>query len=192
MILQLTHRVARIPGVKESLAAKKNWQVIELERGRGAIGAIQFWDQSSNQLVGRGVPFLTSRPLPTTGQPPHDPQRVYAEEKPRPTHLLYQNLAYPISEQPQFVGQEPAADDSEIVIRGQSAGVSLKYCSVQLSGHDVVLTDLSSDGTFVDGARVTGTSVLLLGQTIRVGTSRETLQLIACRDAYEGQKSNDI
>ena len=46
--------------------------------------------------------------------------------------------------------------------------------------------------TFVDEVEITGSRVLHLGQTIRIGTSQEELQLIACRDANEGKKSNHI
>ena len=55
-----------------------------------------------------------------------------------------------------------------------------------------MLEDFSPYGTFVDEDRVTGSTVLLLGQVIRVGTPGEKLLLIACLDTDETQKNNDI
>jgi hypothetical protein len=51
-----------------------------------------------------------------------------------------------------------------------------------LQGNKVVLNDYSTDGTFVDENPVTGKMILLLGQTVRVGTPGEILKLIACLD----------
>ena len=49
----------------------------------------------------------------------------------------------------------------------------------------LVLTDTSTYGTFVDGAKVAGETELAVGQTIRVGTPGEKLQVIACREHDE-------
>jgi pSer/pThr/pTyr-binding forkhead associated (FHA) protein len=94
-------------------------------------------------------------------------------------------MAYPITEQILYIGREEASDVPGIRIRAQSTGVSGKHCTIQLSGQDIVLKDHSTHGTFVDGNRVTGDTILELGQIIQVGTSDETLQLIACLDADE-------
>ena len=192
VVLQLTHRLTRLPGVNEALSEKDGCLVIELEPGTGALGALQFRDQLSSQPVGQGAPFLTSRPLPAISQTHVSPPQPQPKEKVRPTHLLYRDLAYPITEQPLFIGLEAAVDASGILIQGQIAGVSRKHCSVQLQEQGVVLEDFSAYGTFVDADRVTGSAVLQLGQVIRVGTPGETLLLIACLDTDETQKSNDI
>jgi hypothetical protein len=192
VILQCTHRVTRLPGMIEKLASREGCQIIELGRGMGAAGALKFWDPSSTQHVNQGVPFLTSRPLSPMGQTDGPPANGQTRKLTRPTHILCHSIAYPISEQPLSIGLQQAADGSEIAIRTQGADVSQTYCTVALSGHDVVLTDHKGHGTFVDEVEITGSRVLKLGQTVRVGTSREELQLIACRDSYEGKKSNHI
>ena len=90
--------------------------------------------------------------------------------------------AYPITEKPLIIGLGKVAGDSGIQIQGQIAGVSREHCIVQLQGNQVVLNDRSTYGTFVDETPVKGQANLSLGQTIRVGTPGETLNLIACRD----------
>jgi pSer/pThr/pTyr-binding forkhead associated (FHA) protein len=43
-----------------------------------------------------------------------------------------------------------------------------------------VLTNCSTSGTYVDTTKVSQTTLLQLGQTIRLDTSGEELNLIAC------------
>ena len=81
-----------------------------------------------------------------------------------------------------MVGLKRVSNESGIQIQGKIAGVSRKHCVVQLQGNKVVLNDFSTYGTFVDEKPVKGETILLLGQTIRVGTPGETLNLIACLD----------
>ena len=47
---------------------------------------------------------------------------------------------------------------------------------------DIVLHDTSTQGTFVDGTRVNERMALKLGQSIRVGTPGEQLQVILLRE----------
>jgi len=185
VMLQLTHRITRLPGFKEMLARENDRHIVEVEPGAGALGALRFWDQFSHQQVGQGSPFLTSRPVPNKNQTPAYASTKQHKSEIRPTHLLYRNLAYPITERILFIGSEKASDGSGIRIKGQSSGVSGKHCSIQLSGQDVVLKDYSASGTFVDENRVTGNTILELGQIIRVGASGETIQPIACLDSDE-------
>jgi hypothetical protein len=158
----------------------------------GALGVLQHWDQSFNQQVGQNAPYLTSRPMHPVRQANRPPRRSSTQHTVKPTHLLYANLAYPISEEPLFVGQDPALDGHGIVIVNQRAGASPKHCVVKRSGHDVVLENLSDHGTFVDGTQVMDNAVLQLGQVLRVGTPGETLQLIACREMNERPNGNHI
>jgi hypothetical protein len=58
------------------------------------------------------------------------------------------------------------------------AEVSRKHCLLQLSGGTVVATDLeSTNGTFVDGLRITAPTVLQPGCSLRIGTYDMTLEL---------------
>ena len=180
VILQVTHRLARLPGAKAMLARDRDWLVVDLEPGAAALGTLQGWHSSTGPQGRRGAPFLTSRPLPASGQgriSPPPPQ-----ETRRPTHLLYQDLAYPITSQPLFIGQGHLSDEPGLVIQKLNDATFENYCAIQVQGTRVVLDNLSSHGIFVDENRVTENAVLQLGQVIRVGTSGETLRLIACRE----------
>jgi hypothetical protein len=180
-VLLLTDRVVRLPGMRDMSAGMENCKIIHLQQGAGAMGIIRLSDQLFEQQAGGGAPFLRSLPLPAEG-PLAD--GVFPRQQPgvqkQPSHILYRNLAYPISEKPLIIGLEPAADKSGIQIRGQIAGVSPKHCTVRLHGNDIVLNDHSSHGTFVNEKPVDKEAVLSLGQIIRVGTPGEELKLIAC------------
>ena len=181
-VLMLSDRIARLPGIIDMLARIKDSKIVELQPGAGALGILRFASTLFERQTGNSSPFLTSRPLPAASAVTYETPRQYPERQNRPSHILYRNLAYPITEKPLFIGLQRLEDGSGIQIEGQIAGVSRKHCSVQLQGNNVVLEDYSSYGTFVDEIPVNEKTILLLGQTIRVGTPGETLNLIASLD----------
>ncbi|MBW2436630.1 MAG: FHA domain-containing protein, partial [Deltaproteobacteria bacterium] len=181
-VLMLTDRIARLPGITDMMAGIKNCNIIKLELGAGALGLLRFTSPLFGQQAGNSSPFLTSRPLPAAGHISNEETRQNPVEQTPPTHILYRHLAYPITEKPLIVGLEKVAGESGVQIQGQIAGVSRKHCVIQLQGNQVVLNDHSTYGTFVDENPVKGHTILLLGQTVRVGTPGETLNLIACLD----------
>ena len=188
LVLTLTDRIVRLPGMKEMLAEIENCHIVTLDTGSGAFGLLRAMRPLFEQQTGKSAPFLTSRPMPAESSISHtEPsQRPEVLQQPevqqRPTHILYRNLAYPITENPLFIGNQQVAGGPGIYVRGEIAGVSRKHCAVQLQGNKVVLSDYSTYGTFVDEEPVNKTKVLLLGQTVRVGTPGEILKLIACLD----------
>ena len=186
-VLMLTDRIARLPGIKEMMADIENCNFIKLEPGAGALGLLRFTSPLFEQQAGNSSPFLTSRPLPAAGHISKKVPGLNPAEQRQPTHILYRNLAYPITENPLIVGLERIAGKSGIQIQGQIAGVSRKHCVVKLEGNQVVLEDHSTYGTFVDENPVKRQTILLLGQTVRVGTPGETLNLIACLDREAGE-----
>ena len=185
LTLLLTHRLMRLPGLKEMLANIKDAQIIELERGAAALGVLGIWNRLLDQNNGKGVSFYTSIPRERSHRR-FDQQPSSEEAASRlPTHVLYRSIAYPITEQPLTIGLEPDSEKNGIPIYGRTDGISRKHCSIELHGRDIVLSDHSKSGTFVDEIRVNKSIVLKLGQVIRIGTPGEQLQLIACLKSDE-------
>jgi pSer/pThr/pTyr-binding forkhead associated (FHA) protein len=121
--------------------------------------------------------------LPAQGPVPHQRTRQKFEgQKTRPTHILYRNLAYPITEKPLIVGQSDDDDESGLQIKEQTDRVLRKHCTVRLQDNEVILNDYGTSGTFVDDTPVNVKTILSLGQTVRIGTPGETLKLIACQN----------
>jgi len=183
--LLLSHRLSRLPGCREMLAAVPGVRIGELEPGSAARGALALAEEFGSKAAKGPVSYLTTRPLRS--------ERVFTPVAPgipraagkRPTHILYGDHAYPISERPLVIGTGGPEDGVSLRIEGQREGVSRKHCTVQRQGPRVVLTDHSADGTYVDGVRVSGQHVLQLGQVVRIGTLGQELQLIASVEADE-------
>jgi len=176
-VLQTTHRVAGLPGLKDKLLEIENCKIIELEPGAGALGVLKLWDQLNDKHLGNGTSFFTSRPWQQTeSKIPHTI---------RPSHLLYRDVAYPISEKPLIIGYDQHPFGKGIRVEAKSSDVSKKHCTVQREDDRIVLTDYSSQGTFVDNRQVNNSAILELGQVVRLGTSQETIRLITCLDADE-------
>ncbi|MCK4985846.1 MAG: hypothetical protein KAS40_10030, partial [Desulfobacterales bacterium] len=134
-VIMLTNRIARLPGMKDMLAEIENCNIIELEPGSGALGILRSMRLLFEQQAGNSAPFLASRPLPAEGPISHEELRRLPEVQKQPSHILYRNLAYPITEKPLIIGLQRVADGSGIQIQGQIAGVSRKHCAVQLQGN---------------------------------------------------------
>jgi len=184
-VLQLTHRIACLPGLKDKLSEIDHCEIIELEPGAGAQGVLRFWRQLADGHAGHGASFFTSR-LWQKAEPkisPTIPNNTFGQVQ--PTHLLYGDVAYPLSEKPLLVGCDRYPTGNGIHVQGQSSGVSKKHCTVQRDADRIVLTDYSDQGTFVDDRRVDGSITLDLGQIVRLGSSGETIRLIVCMETDE-------
>lgn len=184
-VLQLTHRIAGLPGLKERLSKIDNCHVIELEPGAGALGVLRIWDQLSDTHADHGASFFAGR----SWQPaePKASQNLFrkSSESLQPTHLLYHDIAYALSETPLLIGSTDYPLGRGIHVQAASSVISKKHCTVQRDNDQVLLIDYSNHGTFVDNQRVVERTYLNLGQTIRLGTSEETIRLIACKNTDE-------
>jgi len=180
LVLQLSHRLSRLPGCKEMLASINGVQIIDLQRGAAAMGVTQIWNQLAVQDNNGGISFFTSRPWQR--QQRTDDHRTPADRAAptRPTHLLYGSIAYPITEKPLTIGCDQSSQRNDITISGESAGVSPRHCTVERHGGETILSNVSGQDTYVDEVRINASIALKLGQIIRVGTPGEQLQLIAC------------
>ena len=184
--LQITHRLAPLPGFREMLATLDSAKERELEPGAGAFGALDLWQELSSPGV--GVTLLTSRPWQSREAPAvaeHLSVTPISHGDTSPTHVLYRTVAYHLSDRPLVVGSGGTRDGVDVPIKGELAAVSRKHCSIQRRGKEVILTDHSTYGTFVDGEQVSGTALLRLGQVVRVGTPGEELQLITSLETDE-------
>ncbi len=182
-VLQVSHRLARLPGCVEMLSSIKDAQIIELDQEAGVLGALEIWHRLEAQRSNQGISFFTSRPWQRPQQPDDRTPAAGKAESPLATHLLYRSVAYPITDKPLTIGSAHDSGQNGLTIIVAAAGVSPKHCTVALHGGETVLSNVSDQGTFIDEKRVNGSITLQLGQIIRVGSPGEHLQLIACLDS---------
>lgn len=176
--LWVTHRITRIPGWKESLAALPHTRLFALEPGAGAKGAVKLAELFGAQPGRGGVALLTSRPW--RGVSPRDKESPGSplDREFLPTHVLHRDIAYPISDSPLVISFEKGK--TRIHLPKEGEGLSSGHCTIRRQGKEVVVTNLSRSGTLLDGVMITGSAPLTLGRTIQTGESEEALQLIAC------------
>jgi len=180
LAVQLSHRMARLPGCQEMLAKLDDVNIIELDRGAAARGALQIWHELAARGNNQGTSFFTSRPWQPRQQnaDPRTPAGRAADT--RTTHLLYRSIAYPITDKPLIIGSTPKAEQNDITITAETTGLSIKHCTIKRQNESVILEVLGETGVFVDEQRVNGRITLKLGQDIRIGEHDERFCLIVC------------
>jgi hypothetical protein len=180
--VQVSQRVARLPGILERLRQMPNTRVAELPAGAAALALPGLWRELTDGRRTAGATFFSSRPWVAA-------ERSAAAEQTsppaRPTHLLYRNLAYPLSEDSLTIGMAPPIEGRRIRIAAESAGIDSIHCAAQIQGGQAVLTGLSPEGTFLNGRRVEGPVALNVGDAIRLGKNAEAIVAIACLDRNE-------
>jgi len=180
LALQISHRMARLPGCKEMLASLKDIEIIELNRGAAAKGVTQIWHHLIDQNNNTGISFFKSRPWQPKQQTVDHGNSTANLKSNIPTHLLYQSIAYPISEDPLTIGSTQKNDPNDVTITAETSGISIRYCTIKRQNESIILEDLGKSGVYVDEQRVNGSITLKLGQDIRVGADGERLTLIVC------------
>ena len=179
--LQLTHRVAALPGLEKRLREDTGMEVRSLAPAAALEGAVS---RSADILSSEGaVRFVTT--LPFAGAPPDAavaPPPAEEDGRSRPTHVLHGSVAHGISEAPLQIGLSPAPESRSIVIRDNVQGVSRRHCTVYRRGDAVVVEDHSRYGTVVNDRRVEGTVEVRAGDMLRVGSPGSILRLIEARD----------
>lgn len=173
--IQITDRVARLPGLADMLKARVGGEIFVLEPGATARGALaRCRDQ---QAAGSGVSLLHHL---RWDQAAFTLERAEVDTTPGnvPTHILHKNTAYAIDRSPLIVGSQAAESDRCVLLGNDMPGVSRRHCSVSRVGQQCIVEDHSRYGTFVNGHRISGSTVLQVGDSLRVGSPGYEFQLI--------------
>lgn len=173
--IQVTDRVARLPGLTDMLKARVGGEVFVLESGATARGALARLRGGASQA--QGVSLL--RQLPWDQSPVDMGQHsVNSADAGVPTHLLFGHNAYAIGNSPLILGSEEAEGDRFIALATDMPGVSRRHCSLARKNGQCVIEDHSRYGTFLNGHRVDGSSILQVGDALRIGSPGYEFQLI--------------
>ena len=177
----MSHRFARLPGATTVMSGFDQPRLVELEIGASALNTLLIWDQFDHPSTGDGAAFFTSRPWQpssTAGSPQSEPVTSDGRQT---THLLYRDLAYPITEAPLTIGQKDSAADGRLLIGGRLPEAVRHHCSIRRMGEQVVLTAIGDREILIDDQPLKGDRTALhLGQSVRVGIPGDIIRLIAC------------
>jgi hypothetical protein len=173
--LQLTDRVARLPGLADMLKARVGGEVFVLEPGATARGALARVRDSSG--TGAGVSLI--RQLPWDQSPASIADDVTESTQTGvPTHLLFGNTAHEINGSALCLGSEPSGTDRVVVLDTDMPGVSRSHCSVKRVNGQCIIEDFSRYGSFLNGHRIDGSTVLRIGDSVRIGSPGFEFRLI--------------
>lgn len=167
--IQVTDRVGRLPGLADMLKARVGGALFVLEPGATAHGALT----RCRDLPEPGVDGRISlrRQLPWDQSPasvkPDVASRAGAGV---PTHLLFGSKAYAIDRAPLVLGTQASDAERAIVLGTDMPGISRRHCLLLQQNGQCVLEDHSRYGTFLNGHRIDGSTVLQVGDSVRVGS----------------------
>jgi hypothetical protein len=173
--IQLTDRAARMPGLADMLKARVGGEVFLLESAATARGLLS---RCQDLHAGDGQISLV-RKLPWDQVPVNVQASSSSSEGGRPTHLLIDNTAYTLNDQPLNLGTQVVAGERWVDLQQSMPGVSRRHCAVQMENGQCVVRDFSRYGTFLNGHKMDGSAVLQTGDLIRLGTPGYELRLIA-------------
>lgn len=172
--VQLTARVARMPGLADMIKARVGGEVFLLESGATARGLLS---RCADMRAGDHAVSLL-RQLPWDQSAVDVAHESAAANAGQPTHLLFSNIAYCIDSDPLTLGSQPAESERWVDLREDMPGVSRRHCSLQRENGQCIVRDFSRYGTFLNGHRIDGSAVLQIGDRIRLGTPGFELRLI--------------
>ncbi len=179
--IQITDRVARLPGLTQMLRAHVGGEVFALEPGATARGALARCRDS--QSSGAGVSLVRHLPWDQSAFSV-EREELGRVEGNAPTHLLYQNTAYAINTSPLEIGSQPPESGRYVSLANDMPGVSRRHCSVSQVTTQCIVEDHSRYGTFVNGHRIKGSTVLQVGDSLRIGSPGCEFQLITTDKDY--------
>ncbi len=173
---------ATIPGLKSRLAESEGAEVVELPTGAAAAGALSY--RADIEADEDELPFVIRLDEPGGRFESVDGDQVStiggaeAEPKRRPTHLVYGGMAYPIDEQPFWLGIALDGDQPGLNLSGNTAGISRSHCHIRRQDNRVLIEDHSTYGTFLNERPIRGSGEAEAGDLIRLGSPGIEIPLI--------------
>jgi hypothetical protein len=179
----LTSRVAAIPGLQSRLAEMRGSEVVVLPEGAAAVGALA--NRHQIEAEGDELPFVVRLVEPKVDSlETLSPEQSIVDSassltKRPPTHVVYGGMAYPIREEPFWLGVALAGDQRGVNLTGTTTGISRSHCHICRDGDRVLVEDHSTYGTYLNERPIDGSSVAEAGDCLRLGSPGAEVLLIA-------------
>ncbi len=179
--IQITSRIASLPGLADLLLARVGGEIYALETGATARGALARCRGSVRD--GGSVSLLRQLPWDQAAIEIR-PTDTAASKSGIPTHLLFGDIAWRIDEQSLVLGSQPDTATRFIELDGDMPGLSRRHCEVRREGGQCVVEDHSRYGSFLNGHRINGSAILQVGDSLRVGTPGFEFRLITTDEQH--------
>ncbi|MEQ8206295.1 MAG: FHA domain-containing protein, partial [Woeseia sp.] len=179
--IQITSRVASLPGLADLLLARVGGEIYALESGATARGALARCRSSVRE--GGSVSLLRQLPWDQAAIEIRAAETGVSKSG-MPTHLLFGDIAWHIDEQSLVLGSQPDATTRFIELDGDMPGLSRRHCELRRADGQCVVEDHSRYGSFLNGHRINGTAILQVGDSLRVGTPGFEFRLITTDEQH--------
>ncbi len=185
LVVQLSDRLAQLPGLERELARLDAASIVRLPEGyaaRASLSAIgragAAGDVKWLRRAAWREPAVPLEQTPPPASPAGGVAREPASAARAPTHVVYRGIAYAVGAGGLLIGRGKTNGQRTIVVDDQS-GVSRSHCRVHVRDGEMRLEDLSSYGTFVNERRVSGEETLKAADVIRVGSPGAQLHVVS-------------
>jgi len=183
VILLVSHRLGKLPGLVEKLSRDVADNLILLPPEAAAAGALTYDKHVPSPRDEGSLTFLTTLHLGDGGKPfETDPSfhltRNSGDNGRSPTHLLLNGVAHALAPEPFLLGVSIPEGKHGLNLVGDTAGISRYHCSIYTMDGRIVVEDHSKFGSFVNGKRVHERASLAAGDRLRLGTPGVEVQLI--------------
>jgi pSer/pThr/pTyr-binding forkhead associated (FHA) protein len=175
--LRLSQRVAAMPGLLDRLRTLRDCTIQVLPPAAAAWGALQF--ETSIRRAADSLALVYQ--LPVTRADTNEERASDVDATPaqlRPTHVLFQGRAWSIGEQPLTIGWAVEGPKRAMILPTALPGISRAHCTLVRRNGSVMVEDHSTYGSFVNDEKVSGRTVLTVGDRLRLGSPGITLELI--------------
>ncbi|MEM8983735.1 MAG: FHA domain-containing protein [Pseudomonadota bacterium] len=172
--LQLDANADSLPGLSDYLKSRSAADVFVVEADSAARGALARLTSIQAQGERRLVRSLPADQAAVSLQSAASDEAVTDA----PTHVLFDSVAMELNGEALMIGTGALQSARRITLPDGLAGVSQQHCSLHRDAGGCVLADHSRYGTYLNGNRVNGSTLLRTGDVIRVGTPGVELALI--------------
>ena len=172
-VIQLTQQAAELPGIVTLLESSFSCFVRVLDDLEPEKGAYRFnlsaFDNNASSIC-RALPYESENKV--------DTEQVDRDSF-APTHILYDHVAYEISDVPIYIGTDVKTYDRYIKLDTNSPGVSRKHCSIHMQEGHCIFIDLSRYGSYLNDRKVKEETVLQKGDLLKIGSPSIEFNLIS-------------
>ena len=174
----LSHRVAQLPGFETLVADHDSVRIVTLDEHavtRALLQNTEYFESAEGQFT-----LAKSKPWQETPSVVPDtlPKPASAPSRDMATHILIDNAIYALNEEPFVIGTSPTSTQRAYQVTGIVKGVSRQHCTLTQRLGQVVLEDMSTYGTKVNGKPVSASQPLRVGDRVPIGNPGIEMRLV--------------
>ncbi len=176
--VMLSHRVAQLPGFEASVADHDGVRVVTLDEQavtRSILQHPEYFESPEGKFA-----LVKSKPWQETPSivPDAEPQSTGGSARDLATHVLIGDALYPLGEEPFVIGTSPASVRHAYQVTGIVKGISRQHCTLTRKSGQIVLDDMSTFGTKINGKRATPSQPVRVGDRVSLGNPGIEVRLV--------------